>query len=216
MNRARSASANCLQVEAQTAHGRHTVAWMFLIVVATLVAYIPAYQAGFIWDDDDYILKNETLRDVGGLLRIWTDVRSIPQWYPMVHTTYWVEYQIWGAQPAGYHVVNVLLHATNALLLMLVLRRLGFAHPAPLIAGAIFALHPVHVESVAWITERKNTLSTFFYLLSALAYLRLDPAEAEIRAGSRSARWWTISFVLFACACSARRLSHHCRRPYWW
>jgi tetratricopeptide (TPR) repeat protein len=140
-------------------------------VVLALVVYFPATKAGFIWDDDAYLTENPLLRDAGGLWRIWTTTET-PQYYPLVFTTLWVEYQLWGLSPAGYHIVNILLHAINAALIGLILSTLR-------VRGAwwvalLFAVHPVHVESVAWVTERKNVLSGLFYLLSFQTYLRYE------------------------------------------
>ncbi|MBT8486698.1 MAG: glycosyltransferase family 39 protein [Phycisphaerae bacterium] len=143
----------------------------FGIVLLTLLAYTPALDGGFIWDDDDYLTQNPLVQMPGGLARIWVP-GATRQYYPMVFTTFWIEYRLWGLDPAGYRIVNVLLHAASALVLWRVLRRIGV--PGAALIGAAFALHPVHVESVAWITERKNVLSGFLYLLAALAYLRFD------------------------------------------
>jgi tetratricopeptide (TPR) repeat protein len=130
-------------------------------------------RAGFIWDDDDYVVLNPLLEEPGGLAEIWNPSSDRnPQYYPLVFTTFRIERAIWGLHPAGYHAVNVALHAANAMLLLLLLRRIGFA-PA-FLAAALFAVHPVHVETVAWVTERKNVLSALFYLLSFLAWLRHD------------------------------------------
>jgi tetratricopeptide (TPR) repeat protein len=157
----------------QTAHpiGRfRNLAPSLVLIGLTLIAYLPAFHAGFIWDDPDYVTQNATLRSLDGLRQIWFVPRSLPQWYPMVHTTFWVEYQAWGLWAPGYHAVNVLLHAANAVLLYAILRKLQF--PAAWLAAAVFAVHPVHVESVAWVTERKNVLSGMFYLMAMLVYLR--------------------------------------------
>ncbi len=140
-----------------------------LLLALTLGAYLPVVENGYIWDDDDYVVNNTTLTSVDGLRRMWFELAAIPQYYPLVHTSYWLEYHIWGLEPLGYHITNVLLHALAAVLLWRVLLVLGV--PAAWWAAAIFALHPVHVESVAWITERKNVLSGVFYFASFLAYL---------------------------------------------
>src|SRR5262245_44677496 len=135
----------------------HDFKWATLLVSMALIAHAPAVRGDFIWDDDQYILKNETLSSADGLERIWLEPGATPQYYPLVFTTFWVEYRLWGTEPAGYHVVNLVLHALNAVLLWRVLVLLGV--PGAWLAAAIFAVHPVHVESVAWITERKNVLS---------------------------------------------------------
>src|SRR5262249_19763749 len=158
----------------------------------------PALHGDFIWDDDAYVTENTTLRSVDGLRRIWLEPRSLPQYYPLVHTTFWVEYHLWGLAPFGYHLVNVLLHAFNALLLWLVARALGI--PGAGVAAALFALHPVEVESVAWITERKNVLSGAFYLSALLAYLRFRPIDPAAKKTSPAWRFYALSLALFACA----------------
>lgn len=146
------------------------------IVAATFVAYIPALRSGYIWDDESYVHDNRHVQGGWeGLHAIWWPLPEVqtPQYYPLVFTTFWIEDKLWGiANPGGFHAVNVLLHAANALLVWRLAARLGA--PWPAFIGALFALHPVHVESVAWITERKNTLSGLFYLVAALAYLNFD------------------------------------------
>jgi len=150
-------------------------AGVVVIVAACLTAYIPALRAGFIWDDDSYVEDNETLRSADGLRRIWFEPGVTHDYYPLTFTTLWLEYHFWQLSPFGYHLNNILLHALNALLLWRLLVRLRI--PGAWLAAAVFALHPVHVESVAWITERKNVLSTMFYLLSFHAFLRFNPPQ---------------------------------------
>lgn len=166
-----------------------------VILIATIAAYSPLRHAGYIWDDDDYLTKNTLVQSAGGLSRIWLEPAASPQYYPLVFTSFWLEHKLWGLQPLGYHAVNVLLHACNAILLW---RLLVFLQvPAALWAALVFALHPVNVESVAWITERKNVLSAFFYLLSLhglLAHLMHD------RVKPRSPGVYILAFVTFACA----------------
>jgi len=169
-----------------------------LLIALTLVAYGPTLDAGFIWDDDDYVTENPTLRTADGLRRIWLDYGATPQYYPMVHTSYWLEYQLWGLEPAGFHAVNVLLHTVGAMLLWAVLAALGL--PGAWFAAAIFALHPVHVESVAWITERKNVLSGVFYLASLHAYLRSAGLGRKAVDEHRATRLYAFSLACFAAA----------------
>ncbi len=151
-----------------------------LLALAVCAAYLPALKAGFVWNDDTYVTDNVTLDGLAGLRLIWTDPKANEQYYPMVFTSYWVEKRLWGLAPLGYHLVNVLLHAASALLLWTLLARLGL--PGAGWAAALFALHPMCVESVAWVTERKNTLSLFLSLLAMLAYL------ARGKAGKREGK----------------------------
>jgi tetratricopeptide (TPR) repeat protein len=144
--------------------------WAALVVV-TAAAYYPAWYGGRLWDDDAH-LTQAALRSVDGLRRIWFDVGATQQYYPVLHTVFWLFHRLWGDHTLGYHVANIILHATTAALFAVFLRRL--AVPGAAMAAFIFALHPVHVESVAWMTELKNTLSGALYLTAALRLLRFD------------------------------------------
>jgi predicted negative regulator of RcsB-dependent stress response len=167
------------------------------VALATLAAYGPALDAGYIWDDDQYVTGNATLLSVSGLRRIWTDPGATPQYYPLVHTSYWLEHRVFGLVPFGYHLDNVLLHLLGAFLLWRLLARLEVAGAG--LAAALFAIHPVAVESVAWITERKNVLSGVFWLGAALAYLRAtEPAAPRLVPVER--RWYAVALALFGCA----------------
>ena len=204
--------------------------WAGLIFLATMLSYIPAMRGGYIWDDDHYITENTTLRTPDGLRRIWLEPKALPQYYPLVHTTFWLEYHLWHVHPFGYHLVNVLLHALNAILLLLLLSHLRV--PGAWLAALLFALHPVQVESVAWITERKNVLSAFFYLASFLAYLRyydltvdsdqtspgIHPATSKVK--DNFWPFYPLSFFLFLCALLSKTIT--CSLPaaillvLWW
>ncbi|MGD0778432.1 MAG: hypothetical protein ABSC05_37100, partial [Candidatus Solibacter sp.] len=163
------------------------------VLCATFSAYLPALRGGFLWDDDAHVTR-PGLRSLAGLWQIWASVRATQQYYPLLHSAFWVEHRLWGDSALGYHLVNVLLHATSSLLLVIVLRRLNV--PGARLAGILFAVHPVCVESVAWISEQKNTLSLVFYLLSALAYLGFDANR-----GRPGARWsYVLAFLLFIAA----------------
>jgi tetratricopeptide (TPR) repeat protein len=141
------------------------------LVIATLVAYQPAWNGKPLWDDAAHLTYPEH-RSLAGLARIWTEPGATQQYYPVVFTVFWAEHKLWGDATLGYHLVSILLHAAAALLLLKILRTLQV--PAAGLAAAIFALHPIQVESVAWISELKNTLSAVCYFGSALAYLRFD------------------------------------------
>ena len=142
-----------------------------LLLGATLLAYLPSLEGGYIIDDADHVTA-PALRSFAGLWRIWSVVGATHQYYPVLHSAFWLEHRLWGGAVLGYHLLNVLLHAGSACLLVAILRRLAL--PGAWLAGFIFALHPVCVESVAWISEQKNTLSTFFGLSSILVYLHFD------------------------------------------
>jgi len=177
---------------------KHSLLFLVFLLLVTSLAYLPGLDNQFIWDDDDYVTENRNLRTLNGLIAIWFTPHAIPQYYPVVHTTFWLEYQLWGTRPLGYHQVNILLHALNAFLVWWLLRRLGV--PWAWLAAAIFAVHPVHVESVAWITERKNVLSLFFGLSSTLFFLkgvRLKPDE-PVRLGHTL--FYALSLFLFVLA----------------
>lgn len=172
-----------------------------LLVLLTLVCYIPSLSNGFIWDDDGYVQGNPTLRSVQGLVDIWTLRGATPQYYPLVHSTFWVEFQTWGLWAPGYHATNLLLHIGVCLLWWLLLTRLGLSRIAYL-AALVYAVHPIHVETVCWITERKNVLSLLCYLLAALCYLRFtgysEPDRVDlIRRGTRQWLWYLLAMICF-------------------
>jgi tetratricopeptide (TPR) repeat protein len=162
---------------------------VLLLSVAVLLAYQRVWRAGFIWDDNGHVTRPD-LRSLGGLWRIWFEPGATQQYYPVLHSAFWLEHRLWGDSALGYHLANVLLHLGVVLLLYRVLRRL--AMPGALLGAALFALHPVAVESVAWISEQKNTLSGVFYLAAALAYLRFDE--------NRRRSWYGLAVFLFALA----------------
>jgi tetratricopeptide (TPR) repeat protein len=173
------------------------------MLLVALAVYWPALRGGFIWDDEAHITRID-LRSLGGLYRIWFEPGATQQYYPLLHSAFWLEHKLWGDSVLGYHFVNILLHATAAGLFALVLRRL-FDHVGPStglrafdshsvaagherrryagvewFAAWLFLLHPVCVESVAWISEQKNTLSLVLYLAAALAWLRFDRSRRPV------------------------------------
>lgn len=167
---------------------RDCLAWL-LIFAGCLLVYLPALQGVFLWDDDGHVCK-QSLRSLHGLVRIWTDLGATQQYYPILHSAFWIEWFLWGESLLGYHLTNILLHATAACLVVALVRKLAL--PGAWLAGLIFAFHPVCVESVAWISEQKNTLSTVFALGAVLLYLRFDESRAK--------RHYAIASILFLCA----------------
>ena len=155
-----------------------------LLLLATCVVYVPVLNCGFIWDDDSYLTNNRLVTESGGLGRVWFEPGPTPQYYPMVFTSFLIEHSLWGLNPVGYHAVNVLLHAACACLFGWLLQRLRV--PGSWLAAGLFAIHPVAVESVAWITERKNTLSLLFYLLAFHCYLSCRSNQSSQKTQSAS------------------------------
>jgi len=147
--------------------------WFFCLILAavTILAYQPAWHGGLLWDDDNCTTPPE-LRSLDGLRRIWFQPRATAQYYPLLYTSYWVQQRLLGDSPSGYHLVNLLLHIGCVVLVLKILRFLRV--PGAELAAVIFALHPVNVETVAWIAERKNTLSGIFALAATFSYLKFD------------------------------------------
>src|SRR6059058_3293296 len=162
------------------------------IIVAVVVVYLPALRGDFVWDDFLLITGNPLLQNFSGLVEIWSGGRTA-DYFPLTNTAFWIEHHLFGASPICYHVVNILLQIANALLVWRLLKRLNI--PGAWLAGLIFGIHPVHVASVAWISELKNLLSMFFALLSILYFLELD--EKQLR---NSATAYAASLVFFALA----------------
>jgi len=144
--------------------------------VVTMLAYQPAWHGGLLWDDDANIASPE-LRSLDGLRRIWFEPRATQQYYPLLYSSYWLQQRFWGDSPTGYHLVNLLLHIGCVVLVLKILRLLRI--PGAELATIVFALHPVNVETVAWITERKNTLSGVFGLAATLWYLKFDEGRSR-------------------------------------
>ena len=168
--------------------GRAVAAWLGLFSVPdgpaalalaalVVVSYFPALQGGFVWDDVTFS-EEPVIHSPGALRSIWlapADIRNEGHYWPLVYTSFWLEHRLWGLQPAGYHAVNLLLHLLICLLLWRLLLRLQV--PGALLIAAVFAVHPLHVESVAWIIERKDLLSALFYLGAVLTWLRFTEVE---------------------------------------
>ncbi|MEO7796372.1 MAG: tetratricopeptide repeat protein, partial [Opitutaceae bacterium] len=163
-----------------------------LIFAAAMLVYGRSLSGDFLWDDRPGHVTRPELRSGEGLGRIWFEPGATQQYYPLLHSAFWIEHRLWGDAPAGYRTLNLLLHATAACLVGVLLRRLGV--PGAWLAALLFTLHPVGVESVAWISEQKNTLSTVLFLGAALGYLRFHAARR-----TSTYLWATGLFVLALC-----------------
>jgi Tfp pilus assembly protein PilF len=166
-------------------------AWFraLVLVAITFLAYAPVWHAGFVWDDETLITDNRLIKAEDGLYRFWftTEARD---YYPLSSSLAWLEWRCWGNQALGYHVVNVLLHALNVVLVWIILRHLKIL--GAWLAAAVFAVHPVNVATVAWVSEQKNTLSMLFCLVALLSYLRFDEMGRW--------QWYVISLGTFLLA----------------
>jgi Flp pilus assembly protein TadD len=162
--------------------------WFFCLILAvvTMCAYQPAWHGQLLWDDNECVTPPE-LRTLDGLRRIWFVPRATGQYYPLLFSSYWLQQRLWGDSATGYHLVNLLLHIGCVVLVLKILRSLRI--PGAELVAIIFALHPVNVETVAWISERKNTLSGLFGLAATLWYLKFD--ESRIR------RSYALAIALF-------------------
>ena len=148
--------------------------WVAALILCLLVAvsYFPAILSGFVWDDTVFT-EEAVIREVSGLWKIWFEpgeIKNEGHYWPIVYSSFWLEHKLWGLAPMGYHIVNVVLHLVNCFLLW---RLMCLAVvPGAWFIAAVFAVHPLHVESVAWVIERKDLLSALFYLASFLVWIR--------------------------------------------
>ena len=161
--------------------------WGLFLIPFVLIGYARVWHAGFIWDDESHLTQNPCIVGPLGLKDIWTSTRAV--YYPLVLTSFWTLHKFVGLNPSPYHILNVLLHAASAVLLWRILRQLEVR--GAWLGAALWALHPVMVQSVAWVTELKNTQSCLFYLLSIFWFLKVDAEET----GDRT-RWWRFSWAL--------------------
>ena len=161
-----------------------------LIVVLVVLVYLPSISGGFILDDEDLLADNPQIKASDGLYRFWCTTEPYDYW-PVTNTTFWIEWRLWGMNPTGYHVTNLILHIVESLLIWLILRKLSI--PGAFWAAMIFAVHPVNVESVAWIAQRKNMMAMLFFLLSIICYLK---ADVQTKTGV----WYWLSLAAFVLA----------------
>ena len=180
-----------------------------VLCLLVAVSYFPALSGGFVWDDWA-LTKSTPLHTWSGLAQVWFAPRALlpyeAHYWPLLYTLFWLEHKLWGLTPFGYHLVNLLLHTGVVLLLWRLLWRLGV--PGAWFVAAVFAVHPLHVESVAWIIGRKDILATVFYLSSVLAYIRFAemPRGGGGEGGLTCWRWRCL-----CSACSANPSPSRCR-----
>lgn len=175
-----------------------------LIVIASFIAYFPSINGGFIWDDDGLLTENNIIKATNGLYRFWCSTEPFDYW-PLTNTSLWMEWRMWEMYPAGYHVSNLIMHIIESLLIWVILRKMSI--PGAFLAAVIFVVHPVNVESVAWISQRKNTMAMLFILLSILWYLKhISSWHTPCAVAARGAcgvlygRWYWLSLLAFVLA----------------
>ena len=183
-----------------------------IIIVAVFVVFFPSINGGFVLDDDQLLSENELIKSSDGLYRFWCTTESLDYW-PVTNTSLWIEWRLWGNNPTGYHATNLVLHIVESLLIWIILRKLSI--PGAFLAAMIFAVHPVNVESVAWISQLKNTMAMLFFLLSILCYLKMEVPSPVFENGlyripstlapgrhvsGRSSLWYCLSLAAFVLA----------------
>ncbi len=174
------------------------------LALLAVVCYLPTLQADFVWDDIIFT-KAEPVREFSGLWHIWFEPTSLDpevHYWPLTYSSFWLEHKLWGFAPAGYHATNIVLHLLNSLLLLLLLRR--FALPGAWLAAAIFAVHPVHVEPVAWVMGRKDLLATLFTFTAFLVWLRFVETAC---AGRPPWRLWSCALLLYVAALFSKSIA---------
>ena len=187
------------------------------LIGLTLLAYLPALHGGFIWDDNNFLTDNPLIHAADGLRRFWL-TREAPDYWPLSSSTLWVEWRWWGLHPAGYHATNVALHLASVLLLWRILERLRV--PGAYWGALIFALHPVNVESVAWITQRKNLMAMLGFLAAIRCFVQSECGEfggarspSALARTAGGLRWQVMSLGCFVLALLSKvhlphRVSH--------
>src|SRR5712691_7147403 len=192
------------------------VRWLIPLVIAfsTFAAFLPALQNQFVdWDDQSNFLHNPHYRGLGWTQLGWMWTTHRGHYIPLTWMTFGLDYLLWGMNPLGYHLTNLLLHAANAVVFFFLVRRLltralpssserGHALAVSAAFSAlVFAIHPLRVESVAWATERRDVLSGLFYLSAVLAYLRACDRE------ERGRGWYWGAVALFAGALFSKSMA---------
>ena len=181
-------------------YSRRNVLTLLALGLLVIVPYLPAMLwGGFVWDDGTYIVEAEFVRALSGLWQLWFSPAEHVEnhYWPLVYTTFWLEHKLWGFNPTGYHIVNVLIYLASTLLVWHLMRRLAMS--GAWMVAAVFAVHPLHVESVAWVIERKDLLSGLFYLAAVLAWMRFVEKPYPRR--------YMVSLVLYVAALLSKSIA---------
>lgn len=193
MTRSSSTSAATPRAQQKSApRGAWPALGVLIMALSAWLVYSRALSGDFILDDD-LLVQNQLIKDPQGLYRIWLTTDAIDYW-PVSNSTLWLEWRLWGMNPTGYHVTNLLLHLLTAVAIWVLLRQLSV--PGAYLVALLFVVHPVNVESVAWISQRKTILAALFFWLSLLAYVKADPAFSEQRGFPRGP-WYALSLLTF-------------------
>jgi tetratricopeptide (TPR) repeat protein len=166
-----------------------------IIIMVAFLAYLPSINGGFVLDDESLLANNLFIRASDGPYRLWCTTES-PDYWPATNISFWLEWRLWETKSSGYHVTNLIFHVIEALLIWIILRKLSV--PGAFLAAMIFTLHPVNVESAAWIAQRKNLMSMLFFLLSILWYLKIEILWPL--ASHPSPFWYWLSLAAFMLA----------------
>jgi protein O-mannosyl-transferase len=203
----RGAAAAAFPAERPPADRAADLQWLLLgagiIVLAVLWIYAPVYHGDWLWDDDQLLTTNATVqsKSLAGLTKLWLDPDGA-DYFPLSYSFLWAQWPFFGLQSTGYHVTSILLHALSALLVWALFAQLRI--PAAFLGGLLFAIHPVCVESVSWVSEIKNTLSMPFFLLSCICWVMQDDAAESAPVRSRTGLLYLMSVVFFLVAMFAK------------
>ena len=165
-------------------------AGILLIAIAAFIVYFPSINGDFILDDDGMLTDNLIIKASDGLFRFWCTTEAFDYW-PLSNSTLWIEWRLWRMNPTGYRVTNLILHVAEALLIWIILRKIAI--PGAFLAAMIFTVHPVNVDSVAWISQRKDMMALLFFLFSILCYIKYSSHSARLL-------WYWLSLAAFILA----------------
>jgi len=172
---------------------RDLILYAAIIVLVGLWIYSPAYHGDWLWDDDQAITANPVAQGPWSFYKHWVRPDGA-DYFPLTATAFWLEWHAFGMSPTGYHAVNIILHIIGSLLFWRLLHVMKL--PGAWLGGLLFAIHPICIESVTWVSELKNTLSQPLFLLSAISYVQFDDSDKSTPAANRHYVWAIVFFLL--------------------